>query len=345
MADRMSAAARPSTVDVRTWRVSRRLPPVSVVVLGLIALTCVFGPLFLGQDPTAADPTAAFGHSSAKHVLGTDELGRDLLTRLMYGGRLSLGVVAGSVLVAFLIGTLWGLVAAYRKGIVDQVLMRCADISMAIPQILFALICVAAFGASLVSLILITGLLLAPTTARMARAVVLQEMALDYYTAGIAFGAGRIRLLLREVLPNTTAALAGQAVINAASAMILEASLSFVGLGVQPPDMSWGVLLQQGYGFLYNDPGYVVGPAVCVLTTVLCLNLAADRLAGGRRARKAARACIEVPVRDSRAGCGPWRHRRSTRIQPGIGPLRRRRQEPPRSRLSSNGDFDTGPIR
>ncbi len=139
--------------------------------------------------------------------------------------------------------------------------MRTADVAMAIPQILFALVCVAAFGASLVSLTVIAGLLLSPSSARMARAVVIQEMALDYYAAAVACGTGRARLMLTEVLPNVAPALGSQAVINAASAIILEASLSFVGLGVQPPQMSWGGLLQQGYAFLYSDPSYAVGPA------------------------------------------------------------------------------------
>src|SRR6185312_13579535 len=131
----------------------------------------------------------------------------------------------------------------------DEILMRGADIAMAIPQILFALVCVAAFGASLLSLTVITGLLLAPSSARMARTVTIQEKSLDYYSAAVAYGAGKVRLLWTEVLPNIMPALASQAVINAASAMILEASLSFVGLGVQPPQMSWGVLLQQGYNY------------------------------------------------------------------------------------------------
>jgi peptide/nickel transport system permease protein len=258
-------------------------PPLSVAALLLIVGLCVLAPLIARHDPTAIDPANSFAPLSGDHWLGTDELGRDMFARLLYGGRLSLLVAAGSVAVAFVVGTAWGVVAATRRGLLDEVLMRTADISMAIPQILFALVCVAAFGASLTSLIVITGLLLAPTTARMARTAVIQEMSLDYYSAAIAYGATPMRSLLAEILPNTVPALASQAVINAASAMILEASLSFVGLGVQPPDMSWGVLLQQGYNFLSNDANYAVAPAVFILGTVLCLNLAADRLGGPER--------------------------------------------------------------
>jgi ABC-type dipeptide/oligopeptide/nickel transport system permease subunit len=160
--------------------------------------------------------------------------------------------------------------------------MRSADVAMAVPQILFALVCVASFGASLTSLIVIAGLLLSPSSARMARAVTVSEMSLDYYSAAIACGVPTPRLLVTEVLPNIRGALASQAAINAASAMILEAGLSFVGLGVQPPQMSWGVLLQQGYSFIYSDPSYALGPAIAILLTVLCLNVAADRVAGVR---------------------------------------------------------------
>jgi ABC-type dipeptide/oligopeptide/nickel transport system permease subunit len=277
------AIARP-----RERRAAIRIPPLSVLTLAVIVLLCVAAPLVTRYGPNDVDAAHPFAAASAQHWLGTDEVGRDLVARLLYGGRLSLMVCAGSVLIAFVIGTLWGVFAAERRGVVDEVLMRTADVAMAIPQILFALVCVAAFGASLLSLTVITGLLLTPTSARMARTVTIQEASQDYYSAAIAYGARKVQLLSREVLPNILPALASQAVINAASAMILEASLSFVGLGVQPPKMSWGVLLQQGYSYLYNDPTYAVAPAVFILVTVFCLNLAANRI-GNPRTRKEVR--------------------------------------------------------
>jgi peptide/nickel transport system permease protein len=282
----MAEAVIPSAAVPRR-RTRLRFPPVSAMILIVIVLLCVCAPLVTGYGPDQIDPSQPFAAASAQHWLGTDEVGRDLLTRLLYGGRLTLMVCAGSVAIAFLLGTVWGMVAADRGGIADEILMRTADIAMAIPQILFALVCVAAFGASLLSLTVITGILLTPSSARMARSVTVQETALDYYLAGIAYGAGKIRLLGREVLPNIFPALASQAAINAASAIILEASLSFVGLGVQPPQTSWGVLLQEGYGYLYNDPTYVLSPAVMILLTVLCLNLVANRLSDPRTRRAA----------------------------------------------------------
>jgi peptide/nickel transport system permease protein len=281
------ATLNPSVARRRRMRVA--VPPLSVVLLAVIVLLCVFAPVVAPFSPDDVDPTHPFAAATGQHWLGTDELGRDLLTRLLYGGRLSLLVCAGAVAIAFVLGTVWGLLAAERGGIIDEVLMRTADVAMAIPQILFALVCVAAFGASLLSLTVITGILLAPSSARMARTVTIQETSLDYYSAAVAYGASKARLLGREVLPNILPALISQAVINAASAMILEASLSFVGLGVQPPQMSWGVLLQQGYNYVYNDPTYAAAPAIILLATVFCLNAAANHI-GSAKAPKVVRA-------------------------------------------------------
>src|SRR4051794_27820302 len=282
-------AAPAVAVPARAWRAKR---PVALWVSGgilvVLALACLLAPVVAPYDPTAQDPANAFAPLSSAHLFGTDELGRDLFSRTLYGGRLSLLVAGGGVLIAFLLGTLWGFLAATRRGLLDELLMRSADALMAIPQILFALVCVAAFGASLVNLAVIIGVLLAPSTARMARSVALNEVTRDYYSAAVAYGASPSRLLLRELLPNTTGALAIQAAINAASAIILEASLSFVGLGVQPPDASWGTLLQQGYGFLYQQFSYAFFPGLGILLTIWMLNVLVDQLgarntAGGRR--------------------------------------------------------------
>jgi ABC-type dipeptide/oligopeptide/nickel transport system permease subunit len=273
-------------------RVARRrrrgLVPISGLLLLLIVGACVVGPFLSPYGATDLDSAHALASPSGSHWLGTDEVGRDMATRLMVGGRLTLEIAGGAVLIALVLGTAWGMAAATGSRLVGELLMRVADISMAIPQVMFALLFVAALGASRPTLIVTTGLLLAPSSARMARAAVLQEISQDYYTAGIAYGARRGRLLLGEVLPNALPGIAAQAVINAASAIILEASLSFVGLGVQPPGVSWGTLLQQGYGQIYSATFYVAGPAGAILLTVLCLNLLADRstrrdLRGGAR--------------------------------------------------------------
>jgi peptide/nickel transport system permease protein len=273
------AAAPPLTLRERLRRLPRpTLLGVSAGILLLLVVLVVAAPLFARYDPNEQNPAIAFAGSSWDHWFGTDDLGRDLFARVLYGGRLTLLISGGAVVVAFLLGTAWGFLAALRRGVVDELLMRSADALMAIPQLLFALVCISAFGASTLNLALVIGVLLAPTTARMARTVALQEMNRDYYAAAVAYGARRRRLLLAELLPNTVALLAVQAAINAASAMILEASLSFVGLGIQPPDASWGTLLKEGYQFLYQRWEYAVFPALAILLTIWMLNVVADQL-------------------------------------------------------------------
>jgi ABC-type dipeptide/oligopeptide/nickel transport system permease subunit len=287
--DAAAAAASPTGPTARARRVAARdgrrnaMLLVGATVLGAIVVLCLGAPLFARYDPLQQDPAIAFQGMSGAHWFGTDDLGRDLFARVLYGGRISLLVAGASALVALVLGTAWGFVAATRPGVGDELLMRSADTVMAIPQILFALICVAAFGASPVNLALIIGVLLAPVTARMARSVALTEISRDYYAAAIAYGASRPRLLIRELLPNAAPAIAVQAAINAANAILLEAALSFVGLGIQPPDASWGTLLQQGYQFLYQSNPYVLFPGVAILLTIWMLNVVADQLSGGSR--------------------------------------------------------------
>lgn len=261
----------------------RRPPAVTVValsVLGLIVLLCVLAPLVSSYDPSRLAPTDRFADPSFSHPFGTDELGRDLFTRVLYGGRYSLGIAFGATFVAMLVGSAWGFAAAFGRGFVDELLMRFADVTMAIPQMLFALVFVAAFGTTGAGLALIIGVLLAPVTARMVRSAVLGELQADYYTAAVAYGASVPRLIVRELLPNIAGAIGVQAAINAANAIILEAALSFVGLGVKPPDASWGTLLQQGYQKMYQSADYVIYPAVAIFVTIWMLNLLADQLGG-----------------------------------------------------------------
>lgn len=263
-------------------RAPRPTSPVTIAaltVLALIVLLCAVGPFFT-QDPSAIDNANRFASPSAANLFGTDELGRDLFARIVEGGRISLAIGAGATVVSMLLGALWGFGAALGRGLLDEVLMRLADVTMAIPQLLFALVFVAAFGASPAGLALIIGILLTPVTARMIRSTVLGELQSDYTQAALAYGATRRRLILREVLPNISAPLGVQASINAANAIILEAALSFVGLGVQPPDASWGTLLQQGYQKMYLSTTGVIFPALAIFLTIWMLNLLADQLGG-----------------------------------------------------------------
>jgi len=275
------------TLALRSARPRRRFAVASWIPLGLLAiivLACVLAPLLAPYDP-AAQSSDRFAGPSAAHLFGTDELGRDLFSRVLYGGQLTVFIAGGATLVAMVLGIAWGMAAAFARGWVDEILMRLADTVMAIPQILFALVFISAFGADPVKLAVIIGVLLTPTTARLVRSSVLSELQEDYFTAAVAFGSTRRRLLFAEVLPNAKGPIVVQAAINAANAILLEASMSFVGLGIAPPEATWGTLVQQGYQKMYQSIGYVLFPALFIFVTIWLLNVLADQFGGDRKGR------------------------------------------------------------
>lgn len=246
---------------------------VVVIVVGVVG-----APLVAPYSPTAFDFAHLFAPPSLAHPFGTDELGRDLLTRVLYGGRTSLQIAAFAVLLAMGGGAIWGFASAYRRGWTDELLMRVADLTLGMPVILLGLVLVAAFGSSTLSLVLILGILFMPATARLARAALLSELETDYYLAAISVGAPPWRIMLKELLPNTAPVLIARASVVAAEAIFVEASLSFVGLGVQPPAASWGTLLQKGYSSLYRSYWYPLFPGLVILVAVLALNTLGDHL-------------------------------------------------------------------
>lgn len=252
---------------------------VSGAVLLLTFLTFLLAPVIAPFGPNAQGTGLPFAGPSSAHWFGTDELGRDLFTRVLYGGALSCEIAIGATTLAVALGVLWGFTAAMRGKLLDEILMRAADIVMAIPVILLALIFISGFGGNRWSLIVVIGLLLSPSTARMARSIALTETSRDYYSAAVAYGAGWWRLTLHEIFPNARQPLVAMAVINAANAILLEASLSFLGLGIQPPQESLGSLLQEGFQFLYNAGTYLIFPALIIVVLIWSLNVFADQLA------------------------------------------------------------------
>jgi peptide/nickel transport system permease protein len=265
----------------RGRRLQLRRRPGAVVagsVLAVIVLAVVAAPLLTSYGPAAIDPVNAFSPPSWNHWFGTDELGRDLFSRMLYGGRVTLGVAFGATALSMVLGIAWGFAAALGLPLFDEALMRLADVAMAIPQILFGLVFIAAFGTSLVNLIVIVGILLSPTSARLIRSVVLAEREADYVRAAVAVGETRWSIAAKEIFPNTTSHLSVLAAINMANALLLEAAFSFVGLGVQPPRASWGTILQQGYLNIYTAFYYAAYPAVAIVLVLLLLNVLARSL-------------------------------------------------------------------
>jgi len=257
---------------------------VAVVVLAITVIGSVAAPLIAPFDPTEQSKDR-FAGASFEHLFGTDELGRDLFSRVLFGGQLTIFIAIGATAVAMAIGVVWGMLAAFARGWADEILMRLADTVMAIPQMLFALVFISAFGATPERLALIIGILLTPTTARLVRSTVLAEIQEDYFTAAVAYGASPRRLLFNEVLPNVRTPILVQTAINAANVILLEASMSFVGLGIQPPDATWGTLVQQGYQKMYQSFSYVLFPALLILITIWMLNLLADQLGANSKSK------------------------------------------------------------
>jgi peptide/nickel transport system permease protein len=274
----LSAAAvrrRPGVLRLLLARRSSWLP---LGLLVVVITASVAAPLIAPYGPNELDPLSVLKGPSGGHLLGTDELGRDLLSRTLFGGRLDLLIMALSTAVAMTIGVTWGSVAAVSRGLVDGLLMRLADGFMAMPFLVLALICVAGFGSSLASLILILGILFAPMTARIARTAVMSELALDYCTAARAYNTSLPRLVLADILPNILPILLTQAAVVASQAVLTAAALSFIGLGVQPPSASWGTLLREGYSNIFSSQLYVVWPGLAILAVVWCINALGDEI-------------------------------------------------------------------
>ena len=272
-----------ATPAARTDSVVRRLlrRPAAAAALAVVAVLVVGAlgaPLFAPYAPTTLDYVNLFAPPSRAHLLGTDELGRDLLTRILYGGRTSIVVAFSATAIAMVLGVTWGFAAALREGWLGEILMRVADVLMAMPAILLALVLVAAFGATTGSMIVILGILFSPATARIARSTLLAELRSEYYLAAVSVGASGRRIVARELLPNALPVLVSRATLVLAEAIFVEASLSFIGLGVQPPGTSWGTLLQQGYANLYSSYTYAIFPGIVILVAVLAFNTLGDNL-------------------------------------------------------------------
>ncbi len=261
--------------------VHRKTAVAGLLIVVLLTLAAILAPLLAPYPTTEMHTRDRLQGPSRDFLLGTDESGRDLLSRLMYGGRFSISAAVFSTGLALLVGLPIGLIAGYRGGTIDDALMRVLDGFLAIPPILLALTLLAALGPSLLNVILAVGALGLPLTARITRASVMVERERDYTLAARAIGSTDSHIISRILLPNCLPPLIVTASLLAANAILLEAALSFLGLGVQPPDASWGVLLQLGYGYMSHSFWYVTIPGVCIFVLVWSLNTLGDALRDG----------------------------------------------------------------
>jgi ABC-type dipeptide/oligopeptide/nickel transport system permease subunit len=247
-------------------------------VLVLVVFVAVFADIVDRYDPITQNTTEAFAKPSTKHWLGADHLGRDTYSRIVHGSRTALLVGLLSVGIGAAAGVPIGLYAGYRKGWVDELLMRTMDSVYAFPGILLALTVIAALGPGMINVSIAIGVTFIPPFSRIVRASTFTVMAEDYVAAAQAIGAAPHRIIGRHVFPNVLAPLIVQISLGLAFAITAEASLSFLGLGTQPPNPSWGLMLQSAQRYLYSNPGTAFYPGIAIVVTVLAWNLLGDAL-------------------------------------------------------------------
>jgi peptide/nickel transport system permease protein len=257
---------------------------VGVVICGAWVLTALFGPLIVSGDPNAGSlnnalrPPAWMAGGSVSNLLGTDNLGRDLLLRAVHGARLSLLICIVSVLGAVLIGTVLGAIAAEWRGAIDELVMRAADIQLAIPTMLLAVTVLAVLGGSLRNMVLVLVVTGWVIYARVVRSELLALREVEFVSAARSYGASRLRIVFRHMLPNVMGTIVVIATIELSNVIVLEAALSFLGVGIQAPGVSWGGMLASGRDYLTSAWWIAVIPGVAITLVVLGVNLLGDWL-------------------------------------------------------------------
>ncbi len=249
------------------------------VLLLVFVLAAVFAPQIAPHDPYKQDFSASsLPPFSPGHVLGTDDLGRDTLSRLIYGGRASLTAGLLVVAISASIGVTLGLLSGYYGGLVDMVIMRLVDILYAFPFLILAIAVVAILGPGLLNVMLVLGAIAWIEYARVVRGVVLQAKVQDYVLASRALGAGDLRIIMRHILPNCLSIIIVQATFSVAAAIVAAAALSFLGFGAQPPEPEWGAMLNAAQRFIRVNPVLSILPGTAIILVVISINLIGDAL-------------------------------------------------------------------
>jgi len=266
----------------RLWRVKWGV--VAALLLLLIVITALAAPLIAPYSPVEVDiehrlgPPAWMEGGKTEHWLGTDQIGRDLLSRMIYGGRVSLLIGVSAVLVSSTIGVLLGLVAGYFGSRTDWIIMTLINIMLTFPFVLLALAVIAVLGPSLVNMVIVLGVTGWPLYARVIRAETMAIRERDFITAGRALGMSHVRIIFRQILPNLISVVVVIATLQVASVIILESFLSFLGLGVQPPTPAWGNMLGEGRVYMLNSWWIAAFPGAAIFVTTLAINLMGNAL-------------------------------------------------------------------
>ncbi len=270
---------RPSSMK-RFIRVffGRKVVIFGFVVIGLLIFTSLFAPFLVRYDPYEPDMKTLLAQPGTSHILGTDTLGRDTMARIIYGSRISLMVGLIAVLVAATIGMTLGLLAGYFGRLTNMIIMRLMDALMSVPMILLAVTISALLGGGFTNVIIALGVALIPAYARLMCGQVLTVKQNDYITASHAIGASNVRIMLRHVLPNCFPPLIVLMTMQIGMAILSEASLSFLGIGIKAPEAAWGSMVSEGYVYLLQNPTLSIAPGVAIMLVVFAFNMAGDGL-------------------------------------------------------------------
>lgn len=263
-----------------TWRRLKRskLAMVGLFILSVLFITAIFADFIAPYHYATQNLRETFQYPSLKHPFGTDDFGRDIFSRIIYGARISLEVGFLAVGIAIVVGGLLGAVAGFYGGKLEQLIMRTTDVLLSIPSILLAISIVAALGPGLVNLMIAVGISSIPAYARIVQASVMSIRELEFVEAARAVGSSDVRIIFKHILPNCLAPIIVQATVGVATAIIVAAALSFIGLGIQPPVPEWGAMLSGGRSFIRNYWFMTVFPGLAIMVAVFALNLLGDGL-------------------------------------------------------------------
>lgn len=265
-------------LDAMRRLLRHKLALVGIFILTVFLISAFFAPWLAPYDPIAQELLNRKQPPSPEHILGMDEVGRDILSRIIFGAQASLQVGVGSVSFAIVIGALVGAISGYLGGWVDTLVMRLMDIMLAFPSLLLAIAIVSILGPGLMNMLYAIAIVSIPIYARIVRASVLSVKEQDYILAARAIGASSARILFRNVLPNCLTPLIVQGTLGIATAILDAAGLSFLGLGARPPTPEWGAMLGEGRGSVFTAPHVVIFPGIAIMLTVLGFNLLGDGL-------------------------------------------------------------------
>ncbi len=247
-------------------------------ITGFLLLFMLIGFFFTPYDPEAMDGSNRFASVSFRHLMGCDNFGRDIFSRVLVGSRTTLFVAAATVAIGVFFGSIIGALTGYFGGLLDEVLMRIVDAVFAFPSILLALVIISLLGSGKMNVVIALGIAFIPSFARIVRSEFIRCKNMDYVQSARLSGAGHLRIMFVHILPNTLTVLISSIMIGFNNAVLAEAGMSYLGIGVQPPDASLGRMLSEAQGYIFTSPGYVLFPGMVIILLVLGFSLLADGL-------------------------------------------------------------------